>query len=367
MKIFSQLYRGVFLTGALNKQLSMQQMHFICRQLSFALAGGMPLPAALVLVGTEMPQALCRQFLLQLGQAVQEGQSMAQALGQIKIGFSPVLLEFVLAGEQNGAMQETLAQAADYFQQQNQIRQMLFSALFYPFVLLILMLAAFSAMFLFVVPAVVQTYDNFQAELPFLTRGILLVRAWLQHNWAILLMAGLLLGCLLLWQGGKALRQPQQRDKIKKLLLHFPLIGRLYQQYWFIQIAQALGLMLSSGMLLVSCLQATEQIYRRSLFSSELKQITQALAAGHSFEAGLRHCSFMPKMARQMLIISEQTGALPQALLQLSQYYQQQFQQRLQTLISLLEPGFVIFLGLMILLLAGSLFLPLVQSYQYLL
>ncbi len=87
---------------------------------------------------------------------------MAQALGQMKIGFSPVLLEFVLAGEQNGAMQETLAQAADYFQQQNQIRQMLFSALFYPLVLLILMIAAFSAMFLFVVPAVIQTYDNFK-------------------------------------------------------------------------------------------------------------------------------------------------------------------------------------------------------------
>ena len=200
-----------------------------------------------------------------------------------------------------------------------------------------------------------------------MTRGILSVSAWLRNNWTILLVICLFLSCLLLWQLERALQEPKKREKVKELLLHFPLVGRLYQQYWFIQIAQALGLMLSSGMLLVSCLQATEQIYRRSLFSSELKQITQALAAGHSFEAGFQYCSFMPKMARQMLIISEQTGALPQALLQLSQYYQQQFQQRLQTLISLLEPGFVIFLGLMILLLASSLFLPLVQSYQYLL
>ncbi len=367
MKTFSRLFGDSLFMRKWKKQLSIQQMHFICRQMSFALASGMPLPSALLLVGTEMPQALCRQFLLQLGQAVQEGQSMAQALGQMKIGFSPVLLEFVLAGEQNGAMQENLAQAADYFQQQNQIRQMLFSALFYPLVLLILMIAAFSAMFLFVVPAVVQTYDNFQAELPFMTRGILSVSAWLRNNWTILLVICLFLSCLLLWQLERALQEPKKREKVKELLLHFPLVGRLYQQYWFIQIAQALGLMLSSGMLLVSCLQATEQIYRRSLFSSELKQITQALAAGHSFEAGFQYCSFMPKMARQMLIISEQTGALPQALLQLSQYYQQQFQQRLQTLISLLEPGFVIFLGLMILLLASSLFLPLVQSYQYLL
>lgn len=367
MKIFFRLQGVSLFAPQLKKKLSVQQIHFICRQLSFALAGGMPLPAALLLVGTEMPQALCRQFLLQLAQAVQEGQSMGQALGQTQIGFSPVLLEFVLAGEQNGAMQETLTQAADYFQQQHHIRQMLFSALFYPLVLLILMIAAFSAMFLLVVPTVIQTYDNFQAELPFLTRGILSISAWLQHNWAILLATGLFSGCVLLWQLKRALQQPQKRESLKEFLLRIPFAGRLYQQYWFIQIGQALGLMLSSGMLLVSCLQATEQIYRRSLFSAELQQITQALAAGYSFEAGFGHCSFMPEMARQMLIISEQTGALPQALLQLSQYYQQQFQQRLQTVVRLLEPGFVILLGLMILLLAGSLFLPLVQSYQYLL
>lgn len=351
----------------LRKKLSLQQQQFICRQLSFALAGGMPLPAALQLVGAETPQAAGRAFLLQLGGQVRQGQSMAQALQQSELDYSPVLLEFVLAGEQNGAMQDAMTQAADYFQQQHQIRQMLLSALFYPAVLLVLAVAAFGAMFLFVVPAVVQTYDNFQAELPFLTRGILSASAWLQHNWPPLLLACCLTDALLLGLLGRALRRPRQRDRLKRMLLRLPLAGRLYQQYWFIQIAQALGLMLSSGMLLVSCLQAVEQIYRRSLFSPELKRLAEALQAGHSFGAGVQACSFIPDMAAQMLLVSEQTGALPQALVQLSRYYQQQFRQRLQTLIHLLEPCFVVLLGLLILLLGGSLFLPLVQSYQYLL
>lgn len=367
MKQFFHLQHPFFGEHYFKRKLSARQMYFICQQLSFALACGMPLPTALLLVGTEMPQVLCRRFLLQIGQAVQNGQSMALALEQSRIGYSPVLLEFVLAGEQSGAMQETLAQAAEYFRQQNQIRQMLVSALFYPLVLLILMVAAFSAMFLFVVPTIVQTYSNFQAELPFLTQGILAFSAWLQKNWPQLLLMGLLLTGLLLWRLHHILQQPQGRDRVKAVLLRLPLIGRFYQQYWFIQIAQALGLMLSSGMLLVSCLQVTERIYRRSLFSYELEQLKQNLMGGHSFRAGLLHCNFVPKMAQQMLIVSEQAGALPQAFLQLSQYYQQQFQQRFQTVISLLEPGFVILLGAMILLLAGSLFLPLVQSYQYLL
>jgi len=92
-----------------------------------------------------------------------------------------------------------------------------------------------------------------------------------------------------------------------------------------------------------------------------------ALQEGYSFDAAIRNCTFVPSMARQMLAVSEQTGALPETLIQLSQYYQQQVQQRLQRMTSLLEPGFVLILGIGILLMAGSLFLPMVQSYQYLL
>ena len=85
------------------------------------------------------------------------------------------------------------------------------------------------------------------------------------------------------------------------------------------------------------------------------------------FGDALAECSFIPSMARQMLMVSEQSGALSEALLQLSQYYQQLLQQKLHRLAGMLEPCFVIILGLGILFMTGSLFLPMVQSYQYLL
>ena len=351
----------------LKPKLSLQQLQFICRQLAFALAGGMPLPDALLLVGTEMHPARCRRFLLQVGEAVEQGQTMTQALQQSRFRYSPVLLEFVVAGEQNGTMQIAMTQAADYFSRQNQTRQMLSSALFYPVVLLVLMVVAFGAMFLFVVPTVVQTYENFEAELPVMTRRLLSASGWLQTHWPILL--GIVIGMLLCWFCFRKFADTASvwREREKKLLLHVPIVGNLYRQYWFIQISQALGLMLSSGMLLSHSVQAVQQVYRRGLFTVELAQLQQALAEGHSFAAGIQHCSFVPKMARQMLIVSEQTGALSTALTQLSQYYQQLFQQRLQRIIGMLEPGFVLLLGIGILLMAGSLFLPLVQSYQYLL
>lgn len=354
-------------TCKLPARLSLQQMQFICQQISFALAGGMALPNALLLVGSEIQPAVCRRFLLQTGEAVQQGKTMTQALQQSEIRYSPVLLEFVLAGEQNGTMQKAMEQAADYFARQNQTRQMLSSAMFYPVVLFVLMVVAFSAMFLFVVPTVVQTYSNFDAQLPQMTRYILQISGWMQANWPLLLSAVLVLSVLLIFCWRRMRTITVWRNRAKQFILHIPLAGKLYQQYWFVQIGQAMGLMLSSGMLLSHCLQAMQQIYRRSLFAAELEQLHDDLTDGYSFEAGISKCTFIPEMARQMLAVSEQTGALPDALVQLSQYYQKQVQQRLQRMIGLLEPCFVIFLGLGILLMTGSLFLPLVQSYQYLL
>lgn len=349
------------------KRLTLQQTQFICQQLSFALAGGMPLPHALVLVGSEIHPPVCARFLSDIGQAVQQGKTMTQALQQSKIGFSPVLLEFILAGEQNGTMQKAMVQAADYFDQQNKTQQMLLSALFYPVFLLILMFAAFGAMLLFVVPTVVQTYENFDASLPAMTSGMLRITGGIQEHWGILVCL-LLGGIVLLWIGWSRMKQiPLWRNRIKWMILHLPVAGKLFQQYWFAQIGQAMGLMLSSGMLLSQCVQALQEIYQRSLFLSELEELSQYLEHGYSLEMGMQTCTFIPSMARQMLAISEQTGALATAFVQLSQYYQQQVLQRLHRMIGFLEPCFVIVLGAGILLMAGSLFLPMVQSYQYLL
>ena len=348
-------------------KLSVKQLYFICQQLSFALESGMSLPMALELAAGELNHRVSRNFVEELYQAMEHGHLASEALRNTKIRYAPVLLEFVLAGEQNGTMKEALAQAAAYFQQQNKTKQMLFSALCYPAVLLVLMLFAFGAMLMFVVPAVVATYQNVQAELPQVTQFLLNAGSWLKNCWPIVISAAVLF--LLLGAIGfrRLLQYTSVRNRIKRVLCKIPLAGALYQQYWFVQISQGLSLMLNSGMLLVNGLYAVSHIYARSLFADELHQLTAELAAGHTWAHGIQQCSFVPKLARQMLIISEQTGTLPKALTQLNLYYQQQFQQKLQLLMSILEPCVIIILGIGILGIAGSLFLPLVQSYQYLL
>jgi len=349
------------------RRLTIKRMYFICRQLSFALESGMSLPAALQLAAGELTHRSSRMFLQELLYGMEQGRTISQALQQTEIVYPAVFLEFVLAGEQNGTMTEALEQAAVYFEQQDKTKQLLFSALSYPAILMFLMIAAFGAMILFVVPAVVETYQNVDAALPAFTQFLLIFGDWLKRYWPVLFTVILLLIVLLAIWGKRLMRKERIRSHIKKIFVRIPVVGALYQQYWFIQISQGLGLMLSSGMLLVNGLQAVQHIYRRSLFSDELEQLTRLIAAGHGWGEGIQQCSFVPKLARQMLIISEQSGTLPKALLQLNRYYQQQFQQKLHLLMSILEPCMIIVMGIGVLAIGGSLFLPLVQSYQYLL
>lgn len=348
-------------------KLSNKRMYFICQQLSFALESGMPLPAALQLAAEETTHHVSRRFLMDLYQAMEQGHLASEALLHTSVQYSSVFLEFILAGEQNGTMKEALSQAAEYFQQQNKTKQMLFSALCYPAVLLVLMVFAFGAMLVFVVPAVVSTYQNLQAELPQFTQVLLHIGTWLKQYGMILSVSCMISLLLAVFGFRRFLRNSVVRNGVKTVVLKIPLIGSLYQQYWFIQITQGLGLMLNSGMLLVNGLAAIAQIYSRSLFSDELLRLRDRIISGYTWANALEQCSFIPNLASQMLIISEQSGTLPRALIQLNQYYQRQFQQKLQVLMSILEPCVIIVLGLGILAIAGSLFLPLVQSYQYML
>lgn len=222
-------------------------------------------------------------------------------------------------------------------------------------------------MLLLVVPAVVQTYHNFQAPLPAATKLVLVCSCMVST-----VLAGCFAGIVVKYTGSilavlsdgvVTFRQSGTLESFAKSSCGRQSLSAIL----VCAVIQALGLLLSGGMLLVDCLYAIQNIHKRSLFVDDLQQLADEVAAGVPFWQAMERCSLFPAAARQVLVVSEQTGRLALAVAQLSQYYEQQLQQRLQMAGKLLEPCFIVLLGGMVLVLAGSLFLPLVQSYQYLL
>jgi len=341
----------------MKKSLSNQQIAYISRQLAFALNSGISLKAALVFLAGECREKKVALFLQQLGEKISAGQSPGSSILAMNFRLSPLFVEFVLLGEQQGNMALVMEQAAEHFEKQNKLRNMLWTALLYPVLVLSFLLLAIISMLLFVLPSIMQTYHNLQAEIPALTAKLLFFSQWLQQAWPKVMLVGFLLLGILVWQ------YPRWRYFTDKI----PFFGQLYRQYFYIQFAQALGLMLNNGMLLKQSLNALQIIFAQKIYLPQLVKLYLTVDGGDTFAAGIAHCQFIPKLAKQMLSVAAESGQLGICLLRQQEYYQQDLEEKLLRMVKMLEPMLIMFLGLFILLMAGSLFLPLIQSYQYLL
>ena len=241
----------------MKKSLSNQQIAYLSRQLAFALSSGISLKAALFFLAGECREKKVALFLQELGEKISAGQAPGASIRTMNFRLPPIFVEFVLLGEQQGNMAVVMEQAAEHFERQNKLRNMLWTALLYPLLVLGFLVLAVFSMLIFVLPSIMQTYQNLQAEIPPLTARLLLISQWLQNEWSKLILGSILLVLILLWQ------YPKWRYLTDKI----PLYGKLYQQYFYIQFVQALGLMLNNGMLLKQSLNSLQIIFERRKMS----------------------------------------------------------------------------------------------------
>lgn len=348
------------------QRLSNKTLALLCRQLSFALSGGMTVMHGLALMMREQ-KGKKQLFLQQYAEAIQQGQSLSQALLSTDFIVKPLFLEFVLLGESQGDLSEAMEQAAEYFEQQHRLQNMLVTALLYPALLLIFMQVALVFMMVFVVPAILQTYENFNAPLPFMTSLLVTASVLLQQYGLYAGLALLFLG-IGGWHWYQRVKALPYISRCKKaLLLKVPFYQKIIKDYYFVQFSQALGLLLKNGVLLMPGLHSMTIIFQNTLFMDEVQKLYQDTERGISFYQSLPQCMFIPPMAQQMLAVGEKSSQLGEMLLRLNRYYQEQLQQFLLRLVKLMEPVLIIVLGGFVLWMAGSLFLPIIGSYQYLL
>lgn len=348
-----------------NNRLKTGELEPFCRQLSLLLESGISLLESLELIKKEHLPRTLEKWLEQLVGHIRKGQSLAAAMAQCDAKTPPMLLELAAVGEEHGQLGAALQQAADHLESQRQLKNDLVTAMLYPALVLLVVLAAVAAMMVFVVPALVQTYASLNAPIPWLTRGfIALSDAVVQYG------MGLLLAALFLTAGGmvtaRRLRENSRWQALwRRVVQSTALTERLWAEHYYVQFAQMLGQLLEGGVQVLEALQMQKRHYHGLVYRSELERLTDEALRGHSLSNGLAGCTFVPPAALQMIHAGEESGHLAEMLLHSSAYYSQRIRQRCQRLARIIEPVLIIFLGLLILLIAGSLFLPIISSYRY--
>lgn len=341
---------------SLRSSLTGKELTLFTRQLA-TLVQVSPLEESLRTIALQAEKPRVRKVLDAVHAGVVEGQRLARAMEREKKSFPPLYRAMISAGESSGSLPTILTRLADLQERQAEVRGKVLTALAYPIMLTFVAIAVVVALMIFVVPQVVEQFDDVGQQLPLLTRIVIGLSNFLAGWWwALLLVLALAGGGL--W---RALRQPRFRLGFDRWLLRLPVIGRLIRDLHAARMARTLSTMIGSRLPLLEGLSLTSGTIHNSALRQASEQITESIRQGGSLSAALRRAEIFPPLLVYMASSGEASGRLDTMLERAADYLEREFDSFTSAMLSMLEPAIIVVMGVIVTLIVLAILLPILQ------
>jgi general secretion pathway protein F len=338
------------------RRLNVKQLTLFTRQVA-TLVTVAPLEETLRTIVQQSEEKQVRAVLGRVHSGVVEGRRLSAAMALEPGSFPPLYRAMVAAGESAGSLPEILERLADLQERQAAVRGKVMAAIAYPAALAVVATAVVIALMVFVVPKVVEQFEDIGQTLPFLTRAVIGISDFLVGWWWLLL--GLLIGGGLLF--GRAMRDEAFRLRFDSWLLGLPFIGRLLRDLYAARLARTLATMVASRLPIIEGLAlVTPTIQNRALRRAS-DEIVTSIREGGSLSAGLRKSGMFPPLLVYMAAGGESSGRVDLMLERAADYLEREFDSFTATMLSLLEPGVIIVMGGVVAAIVLSILLPILQ------
>jgi len=338
------------------KRLGAKQLTLFTRQLA-TLVTVSPLEEALRTVSRQSEREEVRRIMSSVHSGVIEGRRLAEAMGREPKSFPPLYRAMVAAGEASGTLPRILERLADLLERQAQVRGKVLSTLAYPIILAAFASIVVFALMIFVVPKVVEQFEDVGQSLPFLTRMVIGLSAFLAAWWWALLI---LIAALVLIMG-RALKDEGFRMKFDRMLLRLPLIGRLIRDLHAARLARTLSTMVASRLPLLEGLRLTTDTVHNRVLRAASADIAEQVRTGGSLSGALKRAGIFPPLLVYLAASGEASGKLDVMLERAADYLEREFDSFTTTALSLLEPAIIIVMGAIVALIVLSILLPILQ------
>jgi general secretion pathway protein F len=338
------------------KRLGGKRLATFTRQLA-TLALVSPLEEALRTIARQTEKEQARAILLRVHAAVMEGRPLSEAMAREPASFPPLYRGMVAAGEGSGALPAILERLADLLERQAAVRSKVLGALAYPIVLAIVAAFVVFALMAFVVPKVVEQFENVGQQLPLLTRIVIGLSEFLAAWWWAL--AALIVALALL--GARALRDEAVRMRFDRNLLRVPFVGRLLRDLYAARMARTLSTMVASRLPLLEGLRLTTQTVHNRALRAATADIAEAVRGGGSLSGALRRSAVFPPLLIYLAASGEASGRLDLMLERAADYLEREFDSFTAAGLALLEPAIIVVMGAVVALIVLSILLPILQ------
>ncbi|MGH6616162.1 type II secretion system inner membrane protein GspF [Sphingomonas sp.] len=338
------------------RKMSVKQLTLFTRQLA-TLNQVSPLEESLRTITRQTEQESVRTIVASVHAGVMEGRRLAEAMGREPKSFPPLYRAMVAAGERSGSLPTILDRLSILLERQAEISGKIVTTLAYPTVLAVVAMGVVTALMAFVVPQVVEQFDNVGQQLPLLTRIVIGLSDLLVGYWWAMLLAVAAIG-LICWQ---ALKQPSIRLAFDGWLLRIPLLGRLLRDLHAARMARTLATMVASRLPLLEGLTLTAGTIHNRRLRAASDEIVESIRGGGSLSAAMRRAGVFPPLLTYLAASGESAGKLDEMLERAADYLEREFDRFTATALSLLEPAIIVIMGGIVATIVLSILLPILQ------
>ncbi len=340
------------------KTIKSKTLMIFTRQLATLIDAGLPLLRGLTVLGKQEPDPVLKKTIHQLAEAVQGGGTFSDGLTAHPRIFNKLYVNMVKAGELGGVLEVVLNRLAEFQEKAQKVKGKVQSAMMYPAIVMVIAIIIMGFLLVFIVPKFEQIFADMLGgkPLPLLTQIVVGASRVIQQN--ILLIIGGVLG--LLFGLKYAISTPKGAVLFDKFMLKAPLFGDLTRKNAISRFTRTLGTLVTSGVPILQALNITKETAGNAVISTAIAKIHDAVKEGESIVRPMEASGVFPAMVISMVDVGEETGQLPEMLLKVADLYDDEVDNAVAGLTSLMEPIMIVFLAVVVGSIVIALFLPLI-------
>ena len=337
------------------KKITSGDIAVFSRQMATMMAAGVPLVQAFDIVGRGHENPSMQELVLSIKNDVEGGTSLADSLKRHPLYFDDLFVNLVRAGEHAGVLETLLHKIATYKEKTESIKAKIKKAMLYPAAVIIVAIVVTAIIMIFVIPQFETLFQGFGADLPAFTRVVVNMAHFVQGWWWAILLGFILAGYLFnyTWKRSRKFRQ-----NIDRFLLKVPAIGVILHKSAIARFARTLSTMSAAGVPLVEALESVSGATGNVIYGDAVLRMREDVATGQSLQLAMKQRNLFPNMVIQMVSIGEESGSLDDMLAKVADFYEEQVDNAVDAMSSLMEPMIMVVLGTLIGGLVIAMYLP---------
>lgn len=354
---------AISIGGVSNKQLTL-----FTRQLSTLQDAGLPLLRSLQILEEQQKPGKLKSVLLDVCEDVEGGTSLSESMSKHPSAFGRLYVKMVAAGEVGGVLDIILQRLAEFLEKAERLKRKVFGAMLYPAIVMIVAIGIVLAIMIFIIPKFSEIFKEFGVEMPFLTKFLISSSKWVGGaqpgqtipGWVLIL--GLPIIGFVAWKVGR--RTTIGRAITDTCVLWVPVLGQLIRKQTVAKFTRTLGTLIHAGVPILEAITITKETSGNYVFEKALQRVHDSIREGETFAEPLRESKVVDSIVVNMIDVGEETGELDAMLMKVADNYDEEVDVAVNSLVKLIEPLLVLFLGIVVGGIVVAMFMPLVSIIE---